>query len=179
MTICGSLFCLLITYQKDIQHPHGYFDNFHFAIIIVSVLLPLALMFTLILKCTTKSICCGVVLSNVQHFDINKWDVIEGENPEQHVEIHIRNVAQDTSVYYSVGTVLWCCGVVKCVSDINELDVKEDELSKNKDELSKQEDELSENKDELSEHKKDLEMREFLASNSVMRKMLSIPDDFM
>jgi hypothetical protein len=105
----------------------------------------------------------------VQHFDINKWDVIEGENPEQDIEIHLRNVAQDTSVHYSAGTVLMCCGVVKCVSDINELNVNEDELSEHKNELS-------EHKDELSEHKEDIEMREILASNSVTRKILSIPD---
>ena len=42
-------------------------------------LLLLALIFTLILKCTRKSICCGVALSNVQHFDhlndIRLWRV--------------------------------------------------------------------------------------------------------
>ena len=65
------------------------------------------------------------------------------------------------------------------VSDINELDVKEDELSKNEDELSEQDDELSEHKDELSEHQEGLEMREFLASKSVTRKIFSIPNDFM
>ena len=139
---------------------------------IISVLFPLAIIFTLVLKCTRKSQCCGVALSNVQNFDVNKWDVIEGENPELDVEIHIRNVAQDTSVYYSVGTVLWCCGAIKYVSDINECDVKEDELSKH-------DHELSEPKDELSELKEDIEMREILASNSVTRKILSIPDDFM
>ena len=64
-----------------------------------SVLLPLAFIFTLVLKCNRKSICWGVALSNEQHFDIKEWDVIEGENPEQDIEIHIRNVAQDTSRY--------------------------------------------------------------------------------
>ena len=158
ITISGSLFCLLITYQKEIQHPSGNFDEIYGALIIVPFLLLLALIFTIILKC--KSICCGVALSNEQHFDIKEWDVIEGENPEQDIEIHIRNVAKDTSVHYSAGTVLMCCGVVKCVSDINELDVKENELSEHKNELS-------EHKDELSEHQEGIEMTEFLAPKSV------------
>ena len=46
-------------------------------------MLILALVFTLILKCKRKSICWGVALSNVQHFDINEWDVIEVEQEKE------------------------------------------------------------------------------------------------
>ena len=185
MTVSGSLFCLLITHQNPYFFQCSFYDSptcgyFHFGLIVISVLLPLALIFTLVLKCKRKSLCCGVALSNVQHFDINEWDVIEVEKEQdQEIEIIIRNVAKDTSVHYSAGTVLMCCGVVKCVSDINELHVKEDELSEHKDELSEHKDEVSEHKDELSEHKEGLEMTEFLAPKSVTRKIFNIPNDFM
>ena len=53
------------------------------ALIVIFPLLILALMFTLILKCKRKSICRGVALSNVQHFDINEWDVIEVEQEKE------------------------------------------------------------------------------------------------
>ena len=82
ITICGSLFFLLITYQDQIQRPFRYFNEFYSGLITIFVGLPLALMFTLILKCKRKSICCGVALSNVQHFDINEWDVIEVEQEQ-------------------------------------------------------------------------------------------------
>ena len=48
-----------------------------------SVLLPLAFISTLVLRCKRKSICCSVALSNVQHFDINEWDVIEVEQVKE------------------------------------------------------------------------------------------------
>ena len=94
LTISGSLFCLLITYQKEIQNPNS-FGYFHLAFIIVAVLLPLGLIFTLILKCKRKSICWGVALSNEQHFDIKEWDVIEVEKEkeqEEDQEIEMREI---------------------------------------------------------------------------------------
>ena len=101
MTICGSLFCLLITHQNPYFFQCSSFGPskgcffFHLALIVISVLLTLAFIFTLILKCKTKSICCGVALSNVQHFDINEWDVIEVEQEkeqEEEPEIEMREI---------------------------------------------------------------------------------------
>ena len=60
-----------------------------------SVLLPLAFISTLVLRFKKKSICCSVALSNVQHFDINEWDVIEVEKEqeqEQEQEIEMREI---------------------------------------------------------------------------------------
>ena len=86
ITISGSLFCLLIAHQNQcsfLRYPRGTnCDDLHLPLLIVSILLPLAFIFTLILKCKRKSFCCGVALSNVQHFDINEWDVIEVEQEQ-------------------------------------------------------------------------------------------------
>merc|ERR1719491_1114256 len=87
MTICGSFFCLFITHQKKILLASAYLTLVGNTIANCwSLLLIFAIIFTLVLKCTRKSQCCGVALSNVQHFDINEWDVIEGEQ-EQHLEM--------------------------------------------------------------------------------------------
>jgi len=77
ITISGSLFCLLITWQKDIE-----FGGFYFAISALPLFI-LCFIFTLILKCKRKSICYGVAMSNVQHFDIKEWDVIEVEKEQE------------------------------------------------------------------------------------------------
>ena len=50
-------------------------------------------MVTLFFKCKRK--CCGVALSNVQHFDIKEWDVIEVEQEkeqEEDQEIEMREI---------------------------------------------------------------------------------------
>ena len=98
MTICGSLFCFFITHQKIdsrcysfISHPSC--DSFNIGIIVIPCLLMTAFIFTLVLKCKRKSICWGVALSNVQHFDINEWDVIEVEQEkEEDQEIEMREI---------------------------------------------------------------------------------------
>ena len=51
--------------------------------IVIPILLFLGLVFTIILRCTRKAKCWGVALSNVQHFDINEWDVIEVEQEQE------------------------------------------------------------------------------------------------
>ena len=89
ITIIGSLFCLLITHQKDIAPGGIYFAYF------VLPLLILSFIFTLVLKCKRKSICWGVALSNEQHFDIKEWDVIEVEKEqeqEEDQEIEMREI---------------------------------------------------------------------------------------
>ena len=90
ITISGSLFCLLITHQNPAYFQCSFLsylcDNFHTSLIIVSILLPFAFIFTLVLKCKRKSICWGVAMSNVQHFDINEWDVIEVEKEQDQEE---------------------------------------------------------------------------------------------
>ena len=100
LTIGGSLFCLLITHQNPYFFQCSFLDssicgNFHIPLIVISVLLPLSFIFTLVLKCKRKSMFWGVALSNVQHFDINKWNVIEVEQEqekEQDQEIEMREI---------------------------------------------------------------------------------------
>ena len=77
ITISGSLFCLLITWQKDIE-----FGGFYFAISALPLFI-LSFILTLTLKWESKSFCWGVALSNEQHFDINEWDVIEVEQEKE------------------------------------------------------------------------------------------------
>jgi ABC-type sugar transport system permease subunit len=82
ITIIGSLFCLLITHQKEIAT-----GGITFAAIMLPLLI-LSFIFTLVLKCKRKSICSGVAMTNVQHFDIKEWDVIEVEQEEdQEIEM--------------------------------------------------------------------------------------------
>ena len=76
ITISGSLFGILIIYQNPIFFQCSFFGPyclfFRVVLTIISVLFPLAIIFTLVLKCTMKSQCCGVALSNVQNFDVNE-----------------------------------------------------------------------------------------------------------
>ena len=58
------------------------FDVFYVDFYFIPILFFIGLTFTLVLKCKRKSICWGVALSNVQHFDINEWDVIEVEQEQ-------------------------------------------------------------------------------------------------
>ena len=97
ISISGSLLCLFITHQaydsnieKHQKHVSrcnlfGIANNCHFfnvGIIVISCLLMIAFIFTLVLKCKRKSMCWGVAMSNVQHFEINEWDVIEVEQEQ-------------------------------------------------------------------------------------------------
>ena len=101
MTISGSLFCLLVSNQKHFPICSSYYQddwfcrNFFHGCISIPILLFLGLVFTLVLKCKRKSMCWGVALSNVQHFDINEWDVIEVEKEkeqEENQEIEMREI---------------------------------------------------------------------------------------
>ena len=83
------MFCFFIIHQN-----HGLLSskNFEAGIIVLTILLPLTLIFILVLRCKRKSMCCGVALSNVQHFDINEWDVIEEQEKEQDQEIEMGEI---------------------------------------------------------------------------------------
>ena len=52
-------------------------------VITISIFYIFAMIYILILTCTKKSkgktICCGVPFLQVQHFDINEWDVKDGK----------------------------------------------------------------------------------------------------
>ena len=93
ITMCGSLFCLLVSNQKIFPTCSSFgrspfCSNFLIGCIVIPILLFLGLVFTLVLKCKRKSVCWGVALSNVQHFDINEWDVIEVKKEEdQEIEM--------------------------------------------------------------------------------------------
>ena len=88
ITITGSLFCFLVNHRHPNffskcssfvnTYSHWRCQNFLIGCIVIPILLFVAFIFTLILKCTRKSHFCGVPISNVQNFDINEWDVKEG-----------------------------------------------------------------------------------------------------